>query len=111
MGDTMVHSETPLYQCAQCKKEVSSELLKYSRDGKRLICLDCHTKIEKAMALTSQPAWSSHTREDRIKWACSCCGYHFTMKKGTSVALRCPYCGSRQIERDSHSAQDILDSV
>ncbi|MFH0867719.1 MAG: hypothetical protein V1831_00220 [Candidatus Woesearchaeota archaeon] len=105
-----------LYQCALCTLKFKFDKIKYSKDGKKLICIDCHNKIIKkdqkvqvnenkqnleTKQRTSQP------REGGIKVICVKCNYNFSYRP--NLKLICPYCGGNKIKKyDEFSADKLI---
>ena len=85
---------TSLYTCTRCKKEFNFNSIKYDKDG-YLICVECMNKRdarEKKEIKKEQP-------EDRgvVDFICLACRYKFSIKKGSSKELKCPYCGKTKL--------------
>jgi len=52
-----------------------------------------------------------HRNTELEKYICLKCRYKFTRKVGSNIALRCPYCGTGNVEKDTFDInQAIRDS-
>ena len=56
---------------------------------------------------------SSSAKEpsDSIKIVCLDCKYHFSIRKGSKVRLRCPYCGNNRLAKDDLTAEKLIDEI
>ncbi len=43
-----------------------------------------------------------------IKYICNRCRYKFSIKEGSKVALRCPYCGREDVTEDTFSLDEAI---
>ena len=86
---------TSLYTCTRCKREFSFDNIKYDENN-RLICVEClekQKKVEKKEKLKLEKAEVGGT----IKFICISCRFKFSVKKGSSKAVKCPYCGKTRL--------------
>ena len=95
-----------LYQCALCTLKFPFSKIKYSKDGKKIICIDCSTKImkkdQKANANENKQNFetkprASHPQEGGIKVMCTNCNYKFFYKP--KLKPMCPYCGKNKLKK------------
>ena len=95
-----------LYQCALCTLKFSFDKIKYSKDGKKLICIDCYNKImkkdQKAQANENKQNFerrprASQPKEEGIKVICVKCNYKFFYKP--KLKPMCPYCGGNKLRK------------
>jgi transposase-like protein len=42
------------------------------------------------------------------RFICHKCNYRFTMKRGTQVSLRCPYCGGQNVVEDDFDLNTMI---
>ena len=80
---------TSLYACSRCRKEFNFSNIKYDEKGS-LICLECLNKSQhlKKLKLKSEKPEG----QEALKFICVSCRFKFSVKKGSSKALKCPYC-------------------
>lgn len=98
------------YQCSLCKKEFKFSDIRYTDDGKRIVCQSCYAKpISKEYRVDrkSQLANKSDSK-DVIKYFCPDCRYRFTFKKDSKVSRICPYCGEGRIIEDKMTADELV---
>ncbi len=102
-----------LYQCALCTLKFPVDKIKYSKDGKKLICIDCHNKLMKkrdtdeARQKTETKQKVKQAEHESIKVMCVNCSYKFFYKP--HLELMCPYCGSNKIRRyEKLTAQQLI---
>lgn len=109
----------PSYTCAICKLEFQFEGLKYSKNGKRIICLNCYDRITKADNLAVKTE-SEKKKKDKIQQPaasesigviCMDCNYKFSLKKPSKIKLMCPYCGKNRLVRDNTTADEMIKEV
>jgi len=50
-------------------------------------------------------------KKDFVKYVCLKCKYKFNQKVGSSAALRCPYCGSPDVEEDKFNLNKTISEV
>jgi DNA-directed RNA polymerase subunit RPC12/RpoP len=46
-----------------------------------------------------------------VKWICGKCNYKFSRKEDSPVALRCPYCGSKNLAEDRFDINQAIAEV
>jgi|SRR3989338_1078238 len=110
-----------LYQCALCTLKFSFDKIKYSKDGKKIICVDCYNKImkkeQKAQTDDHKQNFetklrSSQPREGGIKVMCANCSYKFTYKPKPQLKPKCPYCGKGNIRKyEELTAEKLINEV
>ena len=100
----------PSYLCSVCKNKFAFKDVKYSKDGKELVCKGCYQKISEKKE-KKQEVKGSAIEEKAIKLICVKCRYKFSYKKGSRVKLICPYCGSNKLMRDDTTADKIIQEV
>ena len=94
-----------LYQCALCTLKFPFDKVKYSKDGKKLICIDCYAKLMKkdqkqANENNQKPGIklrAGQTRDGSIKVMCANCNYKFFYRPNFNPI--CPYCGKKSIRK------------
>src|SRR3989344_341016 len=115
------------YSCSLCKGKFSFENVKYSNDGKRLICVPCYNEVmrntgKKAPVLADgrivQPIrFKSSVMQQptplpapasMVKLVCLDCNYRFAYKKYSEANLRCPYCARTHLTYDDANAQNLI---
>lgn len=87
--------------------------IRYDTNGRDLICSDCYReKINKKSANISASSTARKEEvKDRIKVICTDCRYKFSIKPGSNVALRCPYCGKNRLVKDQTSVDELIREV
>ena len=86
---------TYLYTCSRCKREFNFDSIKYDSNNK-LICVECLGKqgaIEKKEKLKLERAGEG----EAIKFICVSCRFKFSVKKGSSRDIKCPYCSKTKL--------------
>jgi hypothetical protein len=105
-------SSAPSYMCAVCRKNFAFEDIRYSNDGKRILCLSCYGQAPKNNKTTKIIISENKKQCDESKFICVNCRYKFSLKKSTKIALVCPYCGKDKIAKDeSKSAAELVDEA
>ena len=104
---------TALYTCTRCKREFNFNNIKFDED-KKLICTEClekRQKLEKKQLALEKPE-----ENEPVNFICISCRFKFSIKKGTSKAAKCPYCGKTRImlvkkyKDENDLIKDSLDS-
>lgn len=114
---------TTTYTCSSCRKEFPSEKIRYTQDGKRLICVECSTAVKgsviketnalKTSSVTNvvkqQPKVVVAANPDApVSLMCISCKYKFTTKKSKlKSGVICPYCGKDKLMRNDTSATKL----
>lgn len=94
---------TTLYQCALCTLKFPFEKIKYSTDGKRIICIDCYSKVAKKSQKANEakqranPNSMAQYEGKGVEVMCANCSYKFQYKP--NFKPRCPYCGGSKIRK------------
>ena len=86
---------TTVYTCTRCRREFGFENIKYDENNK-LICIEClekQRKIEKKEKLNMEKAGEG----EPINFICASCRFKFSVKKGSSKELKCPYCSKTKL--------------
>src|SRR3989338_5605363 len=101
-----------LYRCAHCTGQFPFGKIRYTNDGKRLVCLDCYDRIMKSgqqlkkekdypkIEKTSIAPLANKASGDDIKLICVDCRYKYTLKNPSSHRAICPYCGRSNLIKD-----------
>ena len=85
---------TPLYTCIRCRKEFNFGSIKYDEKGS-LVCLECLAKREKLKKQKSES--EKQEGQESANFICVSCRFKFSVKKGSSKSLKCPYCGKTKL--------------
>ena len=109
--------KTPLshYVCSLCRLELSFNDVRYSPDGKRLVCNSCYSKMQKSKqeheASTSfRSVMRKEPHLESIDVMCTRCNYRFLYRKDLKPI--CPYCGNSSLKKyEEMNAQSILNDV
>ena len=100
------------YLCSSCSKKFNFEDVRYSKDGKDIVCVYCYNDkskaFEKPAGYVDKPAITK-TAPNIIKIICAECNYHFSLKRGSTP--RCPYCGGNRLMEDNLTADKLLEEV
>lgn len=101
-----------VYICNVCGKKFPFENIRYSIDGKRILCIGCHNKVMESKEKKRAVKFSAAKEpSDSIKIVCLDCKYHFSIRKGSKVRLRCPYCGNNRLAKDNLTAEKLIEEV
>jgi hypothetical protein len=99
-----------------CKKKTPIKNMRYDKDGKSLLCMDCANRFTDKTKQTTPPK-SAETKkaktelsELKIQYQCERCKYKFSRKKSWSEN-RCPYCGNIQIRQIENATRILQSSV
>ncbi len=106
----MKSNTSRLYRCTKCKEEFPFEGIRYSTDGKNIVCANCFNKSIKSQKIKEDDSdIHAGKAEDRVKIICMDCRYKFSLKKATKVKLRCPYCGGNMLMKDEITVDKLLE--
>src|SRR3989338_7173455 len=104
---------TTLYKCALCTLKFPFEKIKYSTDGKRIICIDCYSKLTKNNQKTDElkrrvnPNSMAQYEGKGIEVMCANCNYKFHYKPNFKPT--CPYCsGNKIVKYENITANNLL---
>lgn len=104
-----------LYMCDQCKGKFDFGSIRYTSDGKKLVCLGCHDQLKKAAQATEaknpEIAEAAEPVSDIVKVICVKCRYKFSLKRQSRARFMCPYCSGNNIIRDDTTAERLLEEV
>ena len=104
--------KTLLYKCSLCRKEASFDNIRYSDDGKRIVCLECYTKKNSQQPPKyAENAEISQKDEAHINLICKDCRYKFRIKKKQNTIIKCPYCSSKSLMRDEFDINKVIEEV
>jgi len=83
-----------LYTCSRCKREFNFNNIKYD-ENKKLVCIEC---MEKTQELSKKRVASEKADDNEpINFICVSCRFKFSVKKGSSKAIKCPFCGKTKL--------------
>ena len=83
-----------LYTCSRCKREFNFNNIKYD-ENKKLVCVEC---MEKTQELSKKSVVSEKADDNEpINFICVSCRFKFSVKKGSSKAIKCPYCSKTKL--------------
>lgn len=101
--------------CARCHTKVDVNSMRYDRKGEYLICRNCYNKGDEARGESSGSEKQTIEIRDAKKsdslykkYICRYCRFNFKFKEGSRQTLRCPYCGSTDVEVNKITANDII---
>ena len=105
--------ESPLYKCSQCGKEFSFENIRYSRDGKRIVCKNCYkSSMEYEQKFREEEMTDlARKKKEVIKIICMDCRYKFSLKKNSRIRPVCPYCGGSRLMKDEPDIDKLIREV
>ena len=112
-----MESGVPLYTCNICKLEFTSNNIKYSPDGKKVICIRCYDKAYKKEQKPETARKSnielreSSTRKEPLHGSimviCTHCKYKFNYRP--HLKPLCPYCGKGTLKKyEEYTAQKLI---
>ena len=90
-----------LYRCTKCSKEFPSSQIRYSSDGKKLVCVDCLRLNTQKSGTEAKPQI-----ENKEQYVCKKCSYKFKSKPKSNVT--CPYCNSSNVSKNKSNAQTLI---
>lgn len=99
-----------LYRCELCKDEFPFESIRYSSDGKKVVCMDCFSKSLKEQKKKVDEKQIKEIPRS-VKLICSDCSYRFYFRVGSKVKLICPYCGKSNIRKDDLTAEKLIEEI
>lgn len=102
------------YVCSLCRLELSFDEVRYSPDGKRLVCNSCYSKMQRNMqeheAMGFAPIMRREHHPEGIDVMCTSCNYRFLYRKDLKPI--CPYCGNSSLKKyEEMTAQRILNDA
>ncbi len=105
------------YTCAICRLDFKFDDVRYSPDGKRLVCKSCHAKMNKnkkefeSMGHVSPELYARKMpKPNTIEVMCTHCNYKFFYRKDFKPI--CPYCGRTSLQKyEELTADRIIDEV
>ena len=112
-----------LYRCAHCTGQFPFGDIRYTNDGKRIVCLDCYARImksseqlkkEKDYPKTEKAKIAPLTNmapDDGIKLICVDCRYKYTLKNPSSHRAICPYCGKNNLIKDEITTDSLIEEA
>src|SRR3989344_4855187 len=98
------------YKCSQCGKEYSFEKIRYGRDGKRIVCVNCYKssmEYDKNKMKEVQFIKEDRPRSNFIKLICIDCRYKFNLRRGSRIRPTCPYCGKSRLMKDEANVDQL----
>ena len=101
------------YFCKKCRSKVRMEKIRYDSNGIDLVCVDCYNKNagKAAAGIEKQRQENNVSSEEKIKIICTDCRYKFIFRKGSNVALRCPYCSGSRLVKDQTNVDELIKEV
>ncbi len=100
-----------LYMCSACKGKLEFENVRYSNDGKRIVCKDCYSRVGKSQKKETKVMPQKDSLPDSIKLICIKCRYKFSLKRKPEIRVICPYCGGNQLMKDDITADKLIKEV
>jgi len=101
--------------CARCHAKVDVSSMRYDRKGEHLICKNCYNKGDEARGKSPYPGKQTIEVRDLRKndslynkYICRQCRFNFKFREDSRQILRCPYCGSTDVEINKVTANDII---
>lgn len=102
---------SPIYMCSLCRGKFQFENIRYSKDGKNIVCVTCYSSFPKRDNNKSKKYIAVYPKSENIKLVCLDCNYHFSLKKKSRVHIRCPYCSGIRLTKDDITADELLEEV
>ena len=91
--------------CDRCKEYTDTNAMKYSKDGKKLLCIKCYTELYEGQINVEKKQEDNPLSQHYI---CRKCRYKFKFKKDSYTKVNCPYCRSEDIEPINKLDADFL---
>jgi hypothetical protein len=82
--------------CDKCGNKTPLEQMDHSKDGKKLLCLDCLNREKGIYTASIKKPIEAPKPVEMTKYQCSHCKYSFSRKKDLEVKT-CPYCSRETI--------------
>lgn len=109
----------PSYTCAHCREQFQFENIRYSNNGKRILCLDCYNRLLKSdkqkkdteVTAPKEEKLVGKDRKDGIKVICVDCRYKFFLAKKPNMKFVCPYCGKDKLIEDATTAEKLVEEA
>lgn len=98
------------YMCCTCKGKFGFEEIRYSNDGKRIVCKSCYDRFIKT-AKKEEGIPVKNVLSDSRKFICVNCKYKFSLKRKPAGRVMCPYCGGNQLMKDDITAEKLIQEV
>jgi len=99
----------PTYVCTLCKGGFQFEDMRYSEDGKNLVCKPCYSLAIKLKKKKTETATDKKNKGPGLnKFVCNDCGYRFSLKNTSRASLICPYCGRSKVGPDFFTAEKLV---
>ena len=100
------------YICTICKGKFQFGDIRYSSDGKRIVCRGCYDKVKKDDNIKKKKGEPKGTKKsDATKLICIDCRYKFSWSKASRINLVCPYCGSKRLMRNENTAEKLVEEA
>lgn len=101
------------YICDGCKGKFRFKEIRYSSDGKRVVCKDCYSKgaMKNQKKKETSEVLPNKNISDSVKLICMNCRYKFSLRKKSRFSLICPYCGGKQLMKDDITADKLIEEV
>ena len=98
------------YTCGNCQARIASQDSRYSKDGKTLLCVDCHSVIygKRPSHMVMVPNKRDAVM-NRPVMICESCRYRFRVR--SLDGNRCPNCDSASITRYETDVDKILKEI
>ncbi len=102
-----------LYMCALCRRKFRVGKIRYSKDGKRILCIDCydHSSKKEFKKENTLSLKQKEKKKDIIKLVCLSCNYKFLYDKNSRINLICPYCGSKRLSKYEITAEKLIEET
>ncbi len=104
----------PSYTCTICKGKFQFGDIRYSSDGKRIVCRGCYDKVKKDGSIKKKKIeieLKICKKSDAIKLICIDCRYKFSWSKASRINLICPYCGSKRLMKNENTAEKLVEEA
>lgn len=109
---------TTSYRCTLCTLNFPFDKMKYSQDGKRLICMDCYNRIlkkgqkDEEERQKKESIASAQSSGEGVGVMCVNCNYKFRYRlnpHNPQVKPKCPYCGKTSLRKyEELTAEKLL---
>jgi len=98
----------PLYTCSVCREDFQFKNIRYSPDGKKIVCTECYNR---GLRSAKSQKTAANPLPETIKLMCVDCRYKFIWRPASPIKLMCPYCGKNRLIKDEITAEKLIKEV
>ena len=99
------------YSCTICKREFQYKDIRYSHDGKKIVCISCYSQLKDDAPKKTEIKIETPALPETVRIICRDCRYKFSLKKAPRTNVICPYCGGNNLMKDEITADKLLEEA